>query len=444
MTIKHYFSAVLIAVSLAVITTPADAALDLELTQGMNAAIPIAIIPFDGPKVTVPGNETLTQVIKDDLQNSGQFRVTGPDSLDQTPKNLSEVNYGYWRKQGVNDLVIGAIHPLGGNQYEVAFSLVSVFANANHANADNIITSQSFRIEANNMRDLAHHISDMIYQALTGVRGIFSTKIAYVLVQRAADMSAKYTLEVADADGFNPRPLLVSNEPIMSPTWSPNGEKIAYVSFEGHRAAIYTQDLATGRRELISDAPGINNAPAFSPDGRQLALVLTKNGNPNIYLLNLGSHSLQEVTSDPYIDTEPAFSADGKSLLFTSSRYGSPQIFQYVFASGKVSRVTYQGDYNARADFLPDDQGFVLMHRDRGLFGIARVSLATGQLQVLAQGGADESPSLAPNGKMIIYATQQGGRGVLAQVSIDGRVKLRLPAREGSVQEPAWSPFLNS
>jgi TolB protein len=418
---------------------PSYAALDLELTQGMNAAIPIAIVPFAGPAVTVPGDQTLTGVIKDDLQNSGQFRVTGPDNLAQSPNALSEVNYGYWRKQGVNDLVIGSIQSLGGNQYQVAFTLVSVFS---AANSDNVILSQSFRVEADNLRNLAHHISDMIYQSLTGVRGVFSTKIAYILVQRSADMSAKYTLEVADADGFNPRPLLVSNEPIMSPTWSPDASKIAYVSFEGHHAAIYTQAVATGRRQLVSDAPGINGAPAFSPDGRQLALVLTKNGNPNIYLLDLNGGNLRAVTSDPYIDTEPAFSADGKSLLFTSSRDGTPQIFEYSFNSGKISRVSYRGDYNARADFLPDEQSIVLMHRENGLFGIARQSLSNGQMQILVQGGADESPSLAPNGRMIIYATQYGSRGVLAQVSIDGRVKLRLPAREGSVQEPAWSPFL--
>lgn len=441
MRLRHYLLALGAVVGL--FLQPAFAALDLELTQGMNAAIPIAIAPFDGPAVMVPGDQTLTSVVKQDLQNSGQFRVIGPDNLAQTPKTLSEVNYGYWRQQGANDLVIGTIQSLGSNRYQVAFTLVSVFNNAaNHGNADNVILSQSFSVDAGNMRSLAHHISDLIYQSLTGVRGVFSTKIAYILVQRSPDMSAKYTLEVSDQDGFNPRPLLVSNEPIMSPTWSPDGSKIAYVSFEGHHAAIYTQAVATGKRELVSDAPGINGAPAFSPDGQKLALVLTKNGNPNIYLLNLNGGGLQAITPGPYIDTEPAFSADGKSLLFTSSRDGTPQIFEYVFASGKITRVTYRGDYNARADFLPDDQSIVLMHRENGLFGIAHESLSNGQMQILVQSGADESPSLAPNGRMIIYATQYGSRGVLAQVSIDGRVKLRLPANEGSVQEPAWSPFL--
>lgn len=444
MKILHWLATFLAALSTSLlIVTPAPAALDLELTQGMMAAIPIAIVPFAGSPVQVAGNQDFLEVIKNDLQNSGQFRVTGPGHLEQTPQNASEINFSFWRKQGVNDVVMGSIQPLGGSQYQVSFSVISVFSNGAHSDNDNVVMSQTFRTNSSGMRGLAHHISDLIYQSLTGVRGVFSTKIAYILVQRYPNSKAKYTLEVADADGFNPQPLLNSAEPIMSPTWSPDGHKIAYVSFEGHHAAIYTQDVYTGRRQLVSDAPGINGAPAFSPDGRQLALVLTKTGNPNIYLLDLDSGNFKPLISDPYIDTEPTFSVDGQTLLFTSNRNGTPQIFQYSFNSGKISRLTYRGDYNARADFLPKDLGIVVMHRENGLFSIAKQDLSDNQMQVLVASGADESPSLAPNGRMVIYATQYGNRGVLAQVSIDGRVKLRLPAREGSVQEPAWSPFLN-
>ncbi len=424
-------------------TAASRAALDLELTQGITAAIPIAIVPFVGPNVSVPGDATLPQIIRNDLQNSGQFRVTGPDNLDQNPENLQQINYGYWRKQGVNDVVIGAIQSLGGNQYQITFSLVNVFngAGANGA-SDSVLLSQTFRVNAVGLRNLAHHISDLIYEKLTGVRGIFSTKIAYVLVQQQLNQPAKYSLLVADADGFNPRALLVSNEPIMSPTWSPDGRKIAYVSFERRRASIYLQDLRTAQRRLLSDAPGINGAPAFSPDGTQLALVLSKTGNPNIYLLNLNTSQLRQITNDWSIDTEPDFAPDGKSLLFTSNRDGAPQIYKYSLATGQINRVTYQGDYNARASFMPDEQSIIMMHRENGLFGIARQDLSSGDVQILAQSGVDESPSLAPNGKMVIYATEYGQRGVLAQVSTDGRVKLRLPGSDGAVQEPAWSPFL--
>ncbi|WP_100623395.1 Tol-Pal system beta propeller repeat protein TolB [Candidatus Coxiella mudrowiae] len=431
---KQYRLAFYILASLFFI--PAYGALDLELIQGMTSAIPIAIAPFAGTSVSVPGDQTILQVIKNDLQKSGQFRVMGPDNLGQTPESVQEVNYSYWRKQKVNAVVIGAIRPSGINHYQVTFTLVNVF------DLDNVLLSDSFNVRVQNLRSLAHHISDLIYQKLTGVRGVFPTRIAYVLVQRSPDKPPVYTLEVADADGFNPQPLLVSHMPIMSPTWSPDGKKIAYVSFEGQHAAIYMQNLSTGQRKRISDAPGINGAPAFSPNGTCLALVLTKTGNPNIYVLNLATKQLREIINDWAIDTEPAWSPDGKILLFTSNRDGTPQIYKYSFSDNAITRLTYRGDYNARASFFPDGKSIVMMHRENGLFGIAYEDLTTGRLQILTQSGADESPSLAPNGKMIIYATEYGGQGVLAQVSINGQVKLRFPSREGIVQEPAWSPFL--
>ena len=421
--------------------------LSLELTQGISAAMPIALIPFSNDNTAnVPGNTTLTAVITNDLQNSGQFRVKELDSLSQSPNDPAQVNSTYWRQQGVNDVVIGAITSLGGDRYQVTFSLVDIFNSPQTGghSTSNVLVSQTDQTNQQGLRELAHHISDVIYQKLTGIRGIFSTKIAYVLVQRFPDGPAKYTLTVADADGFNPQSLLTSNEPIMSPAWSPDGQRLAYVSFENHRAAIYIQNLAVGQRELVSNAPGINGAPAFSPDGKQLALVLTTTGNPKIYLMDLATKTLREVTFGWAIDTEPAFSSDGQSLLFTSNRDGTPQIYDYSFNTGQITRLTYSGDYNARASFVPGNQSIVMMHRQNGLFGIAQQNLAGGQMEVLTQTGVDESPSLAPNGKMVIYGTEYGGQGVLAQVSTDGRVKLRLPAREGVVQEPAWSPFLSN
>ena len=432
---KYYTNLLLISIFLFFL--PAYGTLDLELTQGMIAAIPIAVVPFAGPKILVPGNETITEVVKNDLQNSGQFRVIGPDDFHQTPESSQEINYSYWRAQKVNAVVIGVIHPLGLNYYRIAFTLMNVFG------SDNVLLSDSFSVNVKEMRNLAHRIGDLIYQKLTGVRGVFSTKVAYVLLRRSPDKADKYSLEVVDSDGFNPQPLLISDMPIMSLSWSPDGQKIAYVSFEGHRSSIYLQNLATGRRQRISDAPGINGAPAFSPDGSRLALVLSKTGDPNIYILNLASGRLRDITQDWSIDTEPAWSADGKSLLFTSNRDGTPQIYECSLQNDTVTRLTYLGDYNAKASFLQDGRSIVMMHRDHGLFGIARQDLTTGCMQILTQSGFDESPSVAPNRKMIIYSTKYGDRRVLAQVSIDGQIKLRLPSQEGIVQEPAWSPFLN-
>lgn len=430
-----------------------QAALNLELTQGVNAALPIAIVPFTNQQNNVPGNTTLTAVIKNDLQNSGQFRVIAPGLMSglmhSKPVTLRNMNQVYWQKKGANDVLIGSVKSSLGGQYQVSFQLVSIYsggqAKANIKTsvipAGSVLLNQTFTTSQAGLRNLAHHISNLVYQKLTGVRGIFATKIAYVLVQNQQG-SRQYTLYISDADGFNPQPLLVSKMPIMSPAWSPDGQQIAYVSFEHDRAAIYIQDLRTGQRQMVSDYPGINGAPAFSPDGTKLALVLTRTGNPKIYVMNLQTKKLTQITKGYSIDTEPAWSPDGKSLLFTSNRGGKPQIYEYNFNNASVERVTFTGNYNARSSFFPNGQSIVMMHRETGLFGIARQNLQSGQLQALTQSGSDESPSLSPNGKMVVYAMRYGGRGVLAMVSTDGRIKLRLPARAGNVQEPAWSPFL--
>ncbi len=428
----------------ACLSLSANAALNLELTQGINAAIPIAIVPFAGESnAPVPGNTQLTTVIRTDLQNSGQFQVKSPGLLTDTPSDVSQVNVANWRKQAVNDLIIGKVADLGGGRFQVSVDLIDLYKATPGQPANSaVLMHQVFTTTQAGLRKLAHHISDLIYQQITGVRGVFSTKIAYILVQPGANETSKYSLEVADADGFAPRPLLISPLPIMSPSWSPNGHEIAYVSFENNEASIFLQDVRTAQRHLISKFPGINGAPAFSPDGRKVALVLTTSGNPKIYLMDLASRQLTQLTNGFSIDTEPSFAPDGKSILFTSSRGGTPQIYRYDMAGGQVSRITFDGNYNARASYLPDQQSIIMMHRETGIFGIAKQDLSNGQVQVLTQSGNDESPSLAPNGKMVLYATEYSGRGVLGVVSTDARIRLILPAREGSVQEPAWSPFL--
>jgi TolB protein len=418
----------------------AHAALQLELTQGMSGALPIAVVPFAND----PEPTNFSNVITNDLQNSGRFKLFPSTQMKQTPSEATNVDYHYWQQTGSNNIVVGSIKSLGSNNYQVNIALLDTFKGmANPANG--VVITDSFQINSSQFRQLAHKISDLIYQQLTGDRGIFSTKIAYVLVERDANQNPQYLLEVADEDGYNPRPLLRSNSPIMSPKWSPDAKKIAYVSFENQRSAIYLSDIASGSRQLISNSSGMNNAPAFSPDGKTLALVLSKSsGTPNIYTMNLATKALTQLTDGTgiQINTEPSWASDGSSLVFTSNRDGGPQIYRFTFNSGKIQRLTFDGAYNATASFTPKDNHIVLLHGINNSYNIAVQDLAAGAMSVLTQSGNNSSPSIAPNGKMIIYASDNGQSSVLGIVSSDGKIKLTLPAPEGSVREPAWSPFL--
>ncbi len=415
------------------------AALDLELTQGIRAAMPIAVVPFrTNSRLTGP-SQLMETVIKNDLKNSGQFRVLESKVHAYSISGVSHLSV--WRKQGANAVVEGEITMRQHGIYVVDLKLIGLY-NKSAKYSSNIILSRRYQMRGDNFRGLAHRISDAVFQKLTGIAGIFSTKIAYISVDRSGKES-RYLFKIADADGYRPKTLLISHAPLMSPAWAPDGQRIAYVSFENHKAAIFIQDINTGKRQKVSEAPGINGAPAFSPDGKKLAMVLSKSGNPKIYLLNLATHHLRQLTHGWSIDTEPAWSSKGDQLLFTSNRDGSPQIYRCNLVTGEIQRLTFEGDYNAKASFLPGDQQIIMMHRQQGMFGIAKQDLNSVQIQVLVQSGMDESPNLAPNGKMIIYATHYAGRGVLSQVSTDGRIEIRLPARIGAVQEPAWSPFLN-
>lgn len=401
-------------------------ALDLELTQGINSALPIAINSFGENSAA----QEIAQVIENDLKSSGQFRiVSGPKGAN------AQSSVGTLRQLGADSVVTGQVSQVG-NHYEVSFILTDAVAKGG------TLLIKSYPINANQVRPLAHHISDEIYQKLTGERGIFSTRIAYISVQRTPQRS-RYTLEVADADGHNPRSLLVSYEPIMSPAWAPDGKKISYVSFEKKRAQIFTVSVETGQRQLITSFPGINGAPAWSPDGRQLAVVLSKSGSPKIYSIDINTGTMKQLTFGDAIDTEPRYSPDGKSILFTSGRGGSPQIYRLSLANGQVSRVTFEGNYNARASYTPDMKNIVMLHRDDDKqFNIGLQGLNGGPILSLTSSGRDESPSVSPNGRLILYATHHQDQGVLGIVSLDGRIRMRLPGREGDIQEPAWSPYL--
>ena len=427
--------------------------LDLELTKGIDSAIPIAIVPFQFQGSQKPATD-LNEILSSDLTDSGQFKLLDPNDMDQKPATLSDIDLNYWRDQNVDDVVVGTINSAGGNGYRVSYQLVDLYKDktlnriptgaSRILNVVNnpVLLNENYTVRENNLRRLAHRIADTIYEKILGVKGIFSTKLAYILVKRPPNAEPQYLLEVADADGYNPRAILVSTDPIMSPAWSPDGRKIAYVSFEKRHAAIYISDLATGNRTLITRFPGINGAPAFSPDGNKLALVLSKGGSPKIFIMDLRTRQLMQITQGWAIDTEPDWAPDGKSLIFTSNRSGGPQIYQVNLANHQVQRLTFVGDYNAKASFSPDGKSIVLLHRDEGMFDIAKQDLETGDVIVLSNFGDDQSPSIAPNGKMIIYASRDGDQGILKLVSDDGRVKLSLPENQGEVREPAWSPFL--
>jgi TolB protein len=415
------------------------AMLNMELTHGVAGAIPIALVPFAVQGGQPP--QDVSAIITNDLQNSGRFKVFGKSQLSQFPSDAALVKADYFRRLGTDHVLLGKVTALGNGQYRIRVQLLDMFRGQG---AGALVFTKQYSVSERELRGAAHHISDLVYQQITGTRGVFSTKIAYVVVQRGEGGRARYLLEVSDQDGYNPRPLLTSPEPIMSPSWSPNGRQLAYVSFENKHAGIYLQDVATGSRRLLSDFPGINGAPAWSPNGKTLALVLSKTGSPNIYLMDIATRRLTAITHDFYLNTEPAWSPDGKTLLFTSNRSGSnPQIYQFNLASGAVTRVSYDGDYNARASFAKDGRHIVMIHRVHGIYNIGLLDIDTGTLRELSgKAGDSASPSLAPNGSMILYDTVYGGRNLLAMVSADGRIELRLPARNGEAQDPAWSPYL--
>lgn len=402
-------------------------AVNLELTQGINKAIPIGIASFGHDSAAVQ----LTKVISDDLRFSGQFNLIPSPALGTDHQS----NMSLWTAAGADSVLTGRVQQIDRNRLDVKFELLDAPAKGR------LLLSKSYMVDPNNLRALAHHISDEVYFQLTGVKGIFSTRIAYITVNRGESRS-EHALVIADADGYNPQKLLVSTEPIMSPSWSPDGRRIAYVSFEKKRAQIFTVEVATGKRQLITSFPGINGAPAWHPNGQQLAVVLSKAGNPNIYSIDLNSGAMKQITFGGAINTEPRYSPDGKSLLFTSGRGGSPQIYRMSLADGQISRVTFDGNYNARASYTPNQKQIILLHREDHQFNIGVQDVVSSQITPLTFSSMDESPTISPNGRLILYATHEGNQGYLALVSIDGRIRTRLPSASGDAQEPAWSPYL--
>lgn len=422
--------------SMVLLVSWAHAQLTIEITQGQDNPTPIAVVPFQwsGGK---PQGESITGIVNADLRRSGIFAPLAQKDMLSFPSTYKDVFFRDWRAVGADDLVIGRVSPNGDQSVSVQYELIDVYRQQR-------MLHRQLKGGPNQLRDLGHRIADEIYRKLTGVKGIFSTRLLYVSVKRSDDGRQTYRLMVTDADGMRERVILQSGQPILSPTWSPDGREIAYVSFETSKPAIYLQELATGKRERLTDFPGLNSAPAFSPDGRKLAMVLSKDGNPDIYVMDLATHRLKHVVDHYAIDTEPDWMPDGRSIIFTSDRGGAPQIYKLTLATGNVERLTFQGSYNARAQVLPDGSGMVMVHRQEGVFHIAYQDLKTGDVRILSQTFMDESPTVSPNGRMVMYATQYKNRGILGAVSIDGHVKYRLPSVTGDVREPAWSPFLGA
>ncbi len=402
----------------------------IEIIGGGANQIPITVLPFNGEERF---QQRISQIVGADLQRSGLFKLGAIGSVRPFPAEPMDINYRYWKNEGAETLVIGSVIEKGDGRVEVRFRLMDVTKQAQVFGFSYLVSTQQLRLTA-------HRIADTIYEKLTGDVGVFATKICYV-----TKSDTRFELQVSDADGFNSDFILAHKEPIISPQWSPDGSRIAYVSFERRKPIVFIHNLLDGTRSVLANYEGSNSAPAWAPDGKRLAVVLTKDGTSNIYMINADGTGLSRITNTQYIDTEPSFSPDGKYILFTSDRAGSPQIYRMrTDGEGDAERMTYEGSYNVTPRYSPDGKSFIFIHRNEGRFNVAAQDIGSRQMQILTAGGLDQSPTFAPNGKMVLYASEVKSRGILAAVSSDGRIKQRITAQSGDIREPAWGPLSNN
>ncbi|MFA6015572.1 MAG: Tol-Pal system beta propeller repeat protein TolB [Gallionellaceae bacterium] len=402
---------------------PAHAVLNIEVTGAGENQVPITIVPFDAEDSL---DTRISELVSNDLLRTGLFKLIDPAG--KTPHETKEVNYADWSK--VEALTIGNVSQLKDGRVEIRFRLLDTIKKKE-------ILGLAVSAKPEQIRAIAHRIADLIYAKLTGSPGVFRTRIAYV--NRLGKLNR---LVIADSDGYGEQTILALNQPIMSPAWSPDGNSLAYVSFEQGRALVFTQSLITRQRILIASLPGSNSAPAWAPDGKQLAVVLTHDGSSQIYLVNIDGSNLRRISHSDTIDTEPTFSPDGRFLLFTSDRGGSAQIYRQPVSGGNAERLTFEGSNNFSPRFSPDGKSFVFAHFKEGVFYIAVQDFETSQIQILTPGGWEKKPSFAPNGKLVLFATEVQGRGILATVSSDGRVKQKMTPQQGDIREPTWGPFI--
>ncbi|MGH8582541.1 MAG: Tol-Pal system beta propeller repeat protein TolB [Gammaproteobacteria bacterium] len=409
----------------------AQAQITVHITRGAERPLPIALVPFGG-YAELRLSADVAQVVEDDLRSTGRFEPMARTDMPGRPQEFAQVALADWQRLGMENLVVGRVLPAGGG-YRIEFWLIDVYRGKQ-------MLAKVAQADPARLRLVAHQIADAIYQALTGVRGAFATRVAYVTVQ-GRGRNKTYRLLAADTDGQDPQTLLTSRAPLLSPAWSPDGRRLAYVSFESRGSAVYVQNLHSGQRNRVAAEPGINSAPAWSPDGSRLALTLSRDGNAEVYVLNLSDGRLQRITKDPAIDTEPVWSPDGRRIAFTSDRSGGPQIYEAGIGGGRPRRLTHQGNYNARPRYSSNGRMLAVVHGDGRSYRIATVDLDTDRLNVVTDARLDESPSFAPNDSMIIYSTLGARGSELAAVSTDGRIRQSLSVRGGQAREPAWGPF---
>jgi TolB protein len=409
---------------------------NIRVTSGADKAIPIAVVPFGWQGGTVLP-EDMADIIGKDLLYSGMYDPIPRQNMISQPTQASEIIYRDWKALGAQYVMVGSIAPAGG-RLQVQFALFNV-ATEQQVMAGNVAGG------TDQLRDMAHYIADQSFEKLTGIKGAFSTRMLYVTAERFSANNTRYTLQRSDYDGARAVTLLQSREPILSPRFAPDGVRIAYVSFEQRKPRIFIQHIDTGRREQITNFEGLNGAPAWSPDGNRLAFVLSRDGNPEIYVMDVATKQIKRVTNQGAIDTEPFWGKDGQTIYFTSDRAGKPQIYKQNINGGAAERVTFKGNYNANPKLSADEKTLVMVHRQDGftVFKVAAQDLQTGNLRILSDTSLDESPTVAPNGTMVIYATRQQGRGVLILASTNGRIRLPIPTAQGEIREPSWSPYLN-
>lgn len=434
MTSCKRFSLTIFCLLLAMLAMPAQSELNIRITEGADSAIPIAIVPFANPDNLFLADDA-AEVVRNDLVMSGDFAALSPTKMLSLPARGADVYYRDWRLLGQQYLLVGELKSAGQDRVRLRFELFDV-------NRQERLIGEESTVAADQIRSLGHYVSDKVYQAITGIRGAFSTRLAYI-TQTEVLGKPVYQLHTSDFDGRNSQVRLKSSEPILSPDWSPDGNRLAYVSFEGGRPAVYVHELASGKRDKVAAFKGLNSAPAWAPDGRSLLVTLSKDGNAEIYRLDLATKKAERLTDHWAIDTEGSWSPDGRSMVFTSDRSGGPQVYLMSLSDREPRRLTFEGRYNARPRFSPDGKTLFFVHQRDGSYHTAKMNIESGELSILTRTDLDESPDVAPNGRMLIYATGRGQNSVLAVVSSDGRSKYTLPAKEGEVKEPSWSPFLN-